>query len=87
MVAFITGEPIRTGFDPVVREFEIDDNSAATDFGNVMAELWHLSVTAFDSGQTTLFYGETDVNIQPGIMNEVHLHPHPLSGGLIANPK
>ncbi len=82
-VSFIEGLLERNGYDPIIKQFIIEGDTASADFGQIASGLWHLSVTAYDSIQTAIYFGETDVNILPGQVNTVYLQLDPLTGDLV----
>lgn len=79
----IVGLLERSGYDPIQQAFTVTGDTAIGDFGQVVAGIWHLSVTAFDSNQTAIYFGETDVTVLAGQFNIVNLHMNPLTGELI----
>ena len=72
----------RQSYDDIIRQFIIEGDSAFVDFGLVYVGVWHLSVTAFSSDGSPLYFGETYVNIRPGENNIVYLRLDSIKGGL-----
>ena len=79
----IEGKLERNDFDPIIRDFIIEADSAIADFGKIKAGIWHLSVTAYSSTNTALYFGETYVNVIVGRSNIVNLELQPMDGNLI----
>jgi Tol biopolymer transport system component len=79
----IVGILERDGFSSIQRDFSISSDSAYADFGEVIAGIWHLTVSAYDSILQEIYHGETDVTIIAGQTNTVYLTLNPVTGGLI----
>lgn len=59
----------------------ITDTSADISFQNVPVGDWHLKVNVFDSSETLVYTGETDVNVSSGITTRVNLTLVPTGQG------
>jgi len=81
-VEFILGILSRSGSDSIWAVFTINQDSAIGDFGQISPGIWHLAVTAYDSRENPIYYGETDINVLPNQINTVYLILNPISGRL-----
>ncbi len=81
-VIAIKGTLSRDGYPTVTADFDIQADSAIADFGSVYAGPWHLAVTAYSDSNQALYFGETDIYINPGKENVVYLQLNPLTGAL-----
>ena len=79
----IHGTLEKTGYNSISQQFVINNDTATAFFGDIVAGTWHLSVTAFDSMQNAIYFGETDVAVNAGQTNTVYLQLDPLTGSLV----
>jgi hypothetical protein len=79
----IEGVLEKTGYNTITEQFVINNDTATAYFGDIVTGTWHLSVTAFDSMQNVIYFGETDVSIIAGIINTVYLQLDPITGSLV----
>ncbi|MEJ2637316.1 MAG: LamG domain-containing protein [Calditrichia bacterium] len=81
-VLSITGTLTRPNYDSISAKFIVRDDTAYLDFGQIYAGTWHLAVSAYDSTESLLYFGETDVNVMAGRQNTVFLQLNPVTGNL-----
>ena len=81
-VLFVEAFLTREGHDTLHGELNILTSTTADIlFDNVQAGEWHLTVDAKDSSGTVLYTGETNINVQAGILTQVNLTLVPTGNG------
>lgn len=59
----------------------LSDTSAQTSFTGLQAGSWFLKIEARDIHDTLVYYGETNVEVQAGLLTQVSLVLNPVGGG------
>jgi len=79
----ITGSLTKQGYDTLSTDFVIEGDSATAEFQSVPVGRWHLTVQAFDSTNIVRYFGETDVEVLPGVVTPVTLVLNPADGSVL----
>lgn len=60
----------------------LTDTTAQTSFSGLVVGSWFLQVEARDAQDTIVFYGETNVTVEAGLLTQVNLTLNPVGGGV-----
>jgi len=81
-VAGLSGRLSRSDQDTIYFDFELKDGYAYAQVEDLAAGFWKLEVDAFNADGTVIYNGSTSVNVQPGVITQVHLNLNPATGSL-----
>ena len=81
-VSALKGVLSRRGFDSINFDFEILNDEAVAVIKDLISGNWKLSVSAMNDSGVVLYFGETSVNVVPGVETPVYLHLDPTTGSL-----
>jgi hypothetical protein len=70
--------------ETLTADFGMESDPVEAEFSNLQLGNWNLSVSAFDTGNNLVFFGETEVTINSGI-NYANVEMNPVGGNLIVN--
>jgi hypothetical protein len=70
--------------ETLTADFDMESDPVEAEFSNLQVGNWNLSVSAFDTGNNLVFFGETEVTINSGI-NYANVEMNPVGGNLIVN--
>lgn len=81
-VVKVTAILTKTGEDSLTKSvIPLSNTSASIDFSNVPAGTWHLKVDAMDSDSVIVYTGETDIQVNAGIITQISLTLIPTGNG------
>ncbi len=81
-VSAVGGYLSRSNYDSIFFNFQVTGNTADAIVENIIHGRWKLTVNAMDSSGVVIYSGSVDVQVDPGIINQVSLQLDPTTGSL-----